>query len=136
MVKSAVLGFPRIGGERQMKKAVEGYWSGKVTESEMLAVAQETKLASWKTMADAGVDFIPSGDFTLYDHILDHACAFGVVPRRFTRHQNLSELDTHFAMARGRQVESEGIDEPACEMRKWFDSNYHYVVVSSFLYLR
>ncbi|KLO18049.1 cobalamin-independent methionine synthase [Schizopora paradoxa] len=125
MVFSSVLGFPRIGANREVKKAVEAYWAGKITADELKKAASETKKYNWSNLKAKNVDFIPSGDFTLYDHVLDHSAAFNVIPERYTK-SKLSDLDIYFAMGRGRQAD--GVDVPASEMKKWFDSNYHYVV--------
>ncbi|KAH9938210.1 cobalamin-independent synthase [Fomitopsis serialis] len=114
MVASSVLGFPRIGGNREVKKAVEAYWG-----------RRRCRKTSWTSLKERGVDLIPSGDFSLYDHVLDHSAAFNVIPKRYSGH-SLSALDVYFAMGRGRQAD--GVDVPACEMKKWFDSNYHFVV--------
>ncbi|KAM5540452.1 hypothetical protein V8D89_005910 [Ganoderma adspersum] len=125
MVLSSVLGFPRIGANREVKKAVEAYWAGKLSADELTKAAADVKKASWTNLKERGVNLIPSGDFTLYDHILDHSAAFNVIPKRYLG-KGLSPLDVYFAMGRGRQAD--GVDVPACEMKKWFDSNYHYVV--------
>ncbi|RDX55556.1 cobalamin-independent methionine synthase [Lentinus brumalis] len=125
MVLSSVLGFPRIGANREVKKAVEAYWGGKLSADELTKAAADVKKASWLSLKERGVDVIPSGDFTLYDHILDHSAAFNVIPKRYLG-KGLSPLDVYFAMGRGRQTE--GVDVPASEMKKWFDSNYHFVV--------
>ncbi|KAH6915338.1 5-methyltetrahydropteroyltriglutamate-homocysteine S-methyltransferase [Coprinopsis sp. MPI-PUGE-AT-0042] len=125
MVSSSVLGFPRIGGNREIKKAVEAYWAGKISADELTKAAAEVKKTSWTNVKERGVDFVPSGEFSLYDHVLDHAAAFNVIPKRY-QGLGLSPLDVYFAMGRGRQ--SEGVDVPASEMKKWFDSNYHFVV--------
>ncbi|KAG6831142.1 hypothetical protein H0H92_012567 [Tricholoma furcatifolium] len=125
MVLSSVLGFPRIGANREVKKAVEAYWAGKISADELTKVASQVKLASWEAVKAQGVDVIPSGEFSLYDHVLDHSAAFNVIPKRYVG-LGLSPLDVYFAMGRGRQ--SEGVDVPASEMKKWFDSNYHFVV--------
>ncbi|KAH8919652.1 cobalamin-independent methionine synthase [Atractiella rhizophila] len=124
-VKSAVLGFPRIGPKREIKKAIEAYWGDKLSVEELLKVAKEQRLLKYKIIKDAGVDYIPSGDFTLYDHILDTSITFNAIPHKYAAAQ-LSQLDTEFAMGRGRQ--RDGVDLEACEMKKWFDSNYHYIV--------
>merc|ERR1712093_831565 len=81
MSQSAVLGFPRIGALREVKKAVESYWGDKSSAEDLQKAAKEVRLAKYKTIKDAGVDVIPSGDFTLYDHVLDHSVLFGVVPK-------------------------------------------------------
>ncbi|KAH7097387.1 cobalamin-independent methionine synthase [Auriculariales sp. MPI-PUGE-AT-0066] len=125
MVTSAVLGFPRIGANREVKKAVEAYWAGKLSVEELTKVAADVRKTSWTSLKERGVDSIPSGDFTLYDHVLDFSLDFNVIPQRYQGH-NLSDLDVFFAMGRGRQAQ--GVDVPASEMKKWFDSNYHYVV--------
>ncbi|KAG6854837.1 hypothetical protein C0991_012027 [Blastosporella zonata] len=125
MVFSSVLGFPRIGANREVKKAVEAYWAGKLSAEGLTKVAAEVKKANWETVKAQGVDFVPSGEFSLYDHVLDHSAAFNVIPKRYVG-LGLSDLDVYFAMGRGRQ--SEGVDVPASEMKKWFDSNYHFVV--------
>ncbi|KAF8812550.1 cobalamin-independent methionine synthase [Phlegmacium glaucopus] len=125
MVSSSVLGFPRIGANREVKKAVEAYWAGKISADELTKAAAEVKNASWTSVKSKGVDFVPSGEFSLYDHVLDHSAAFNVIPKRYVG-LGLSPLDVYFAMGRGRQ--SGSVDVPASEMKKWFDSNYHFVV--------
>jgi len=125
MVSSSVLGFPRIGANREIKKAVEAYWAGKISADDLTKAAAEVKKTSWSTVKERGVDFVPSGEFSLYDHVLDHSAAFNVIPKRYQGH-GLSPLDVYFAMGRGRQAD--GVDVPASEMKKWFDSNYHFVV--------
>ncbi|KAG5639254.1 hypothetical protein H0H81_004915 [Sphagnurus paluster] len=125
MVQSSVLGFPRIGANREVKKAVEAYWAGKISADDLTKAAAEVKKTSWTSIKAHGVDFVPSGEFSLYDHVLDHSAAFNVIPKRYVG-LGLSPLDVYFAMGRGRQAE--GVDVPASEMKKWFDSNYHFVV--------
>nr|GAT59890.1 predicted protein [Mycena chlorophos] len=125
MVLSSVLGFPRIGANREIKKAVEAYWAGKLTQEELTKAAADVKKTSWTSIQQRGVDLIPSGEFSLYDHVLDHSAAFNVIPKRYVG-LGLSPIDVYFAMGRGRQAD--GVDVPACEMKKWFDSNYHFVV--------
>ncbi|KAB8621929.1 hypothetical protein FH972_026038 [Carpinus fangiana] len=124
MVTSAVLGFPRMGVLRDLKKANEAYWGGKLSQPELLAEGKRLRLAHWKIQKDAGVDSIPSNDFAFYDHVLDHIQLFNAVPERYSK-QGLDTLDEYFAMGRGHQ--KGGVDVPALEMVKWFDSNYHYV---------
>lgn len=130
MVQSSVLGFPRIGPNRELKKATEGYWNGKVGAEQLLQVGKDIRAANWKLQKEAGVDLIASNDFSFYDQVLDLSLLFNVIPERYSKYE-LSELDTYFAMARGLQrkaTESEkAVDVPALEMVKWFDSNYHYV---------
>ncbi|PKS07008.1 hypothetical protein jhhlp_005605 [Lomentospora prolificans] len=124
MVQSAILGFPRMGVNRDLKKATEAYWGGKISQADLLAEAKRLRLAHWKIQQDAGVDIIPSNDFALYDQVLSHIQDFGAVPERYTKN-NLDAVDQYFAMGRGHQ--KDGIDVPSLEMVKWFDSNYHYV---------
>ncbi|RCI14219.1 hypothetical protein L249_6032 [Ophiocordyceps polyrhachis-furcata BCC 54312] len=124
MVQSAILGFPRMGANRELKKATEAYWAGKLSQPELLAEAMRLRLAHWKIQKDAGVDVIPSNDFALYDQVLCHIQDFGAVPERYTKN-GLDPVDQYFAMGRGHQ--KGGVDVPSLEMVKWFDSNYHYV---------
>ncbi|PKI83123.1 5-methyltetrahydropteroyltriglutamate--homocysteine S-methyltransferase [Malassezia vespertilionis] len=122
---SAVLGFPRIGPHREMKKALEAYWSDKISSDDLLKIAKEQRLNSYEIIKSKGVDFVPSGTFSFYDHVLDTSNTFGIIPEAYAK-SGLSPLDTYFAMARGHQ--KNGVDLPATEMKKWFDSNYHYLV--------
>lgn len=124
MVQSAILGFPRMGVNRDLKKATEAYWGGKISQAELLSEAKRLRLAHWKIQKDAGVDIIPSNDFALYDQVLAHIQDFGAVPERYSS-AGLDPVDTYFAMGRGHQ--KGGVDVPSLEMVKWFDSNYHYV---------
>ncbi|KAI9727164.1 MAG: methionine-synthesizing 5- methyltetrahydropteroyltriglutamate--homocysteine methyltransferase [Chrysothrix sp. TS-e1954] len=124
MVQSSILGFPRMGVLRDLKKANEAYWGDKLSQSDLLAEGKRLRLAHWKIQKDAGVDIIPSNDFSHYDHVLDHIQLFNAVPERYTS-QKLDPIDCYFAMGRGHQKEN--VDVPALEMVKWFDSNYHYV---------
>jgi 5-methyltetrahydropteroyltriglutamate--homocysteine methyltransferase len=125
MVQSAVLGFPRIGPKRELKKAVEAYWADKISADELQKVAKEIRLQNWQTIKAAGVDSIPSNDFAFYDHVLDHCTMLNVIPSKYTE-AKLSPLDLSFAMGRGRQ--RDGVDLPACEMNKYLGTNYHYIV--------
>ncbi|KAF2204229.1 cobalamin-independent methionine synthase [Delitschia confertaspora ATCC 74209] len=124
MVQSSVLGFPRMGGNRELKKANEAYWADKLSRDDLLAEAKRLRLEHWKIQKDAGVDSIPSNDFAFYDHVLDHIQMFNAIPERYSKH-SLHPIDEYFAMGRGHQ--KDGIDVPSLEMVKWFDSNYHYV---------
>ncbi|KAK5024218.1 methionine-synthesizing 5-methyltetrahydropteroyltriglutamate--homocysteine methyltransferase [Exophiala sideris] len=130
MVVSSILGFPRMGANRDLKKATEAYWAGKISQDELLAEGKRLRHEHWKIQKDAGIDSIPSNDFAFYDQVLDHIQLFGVVPERYTKY-NLSKLDEYFAMGRGLQKpatdSSSAVDVPSLEMVKWFDSNYHYV---------
>jgi len=122
------LGFPRIGADRELKKSLEAYWQGNISEDELNASSLQLKKRHWQLQADAGIDLIPVGDFSHYDQVLDMSCLLGVVPPRFKSHQphQTVSTDTYFAMARGEQRDGESI--AACEMTKWFDTNYHYLV--------
>ena len=126
MVKSANLGFPRIGANRELKKAVEAFWKGNISEQELQSVAKEIRINNWKLQQKAGLDIIPSNDFSFYDHILDFTATIGAVPKRYNFNGEQVDLTTYFAMARGRQVS--GQDVVAMEMTKWYDTNYHYIV--------
>lgn len=130
MVKSAVLGFPRIGPNRELKKATESYWNGKITVDELLTIGKQLREQNWKLQKEAGVDIIPSNDFSYYDQILDLSVLFNVIPDRYSKY-DLPQIDTLFAMGRGLQRKAtetqKAVDVTALEMVKWFDSNYHYV---------
>lgn len=128
MVIAANLGFPRIGLNRELKKAQEAYWKGKISEAELQNTASELRERHWKLQQDAGIEHIPSNDFSFYDTTLDTIAMVGAVPSRYNWDGNEVNLDTFFAMARGRQDTSSGVDVVAMEMTKWFDTNYHYIV--------
>ncbi|MFO7180572.1 MAG: 5-methyltetrahydropteroyltriglutamate--homocysteine S-methyltransferase [Pseudomonadota bacterium] len=125
MVRSATLGFPRIGPDRELKRALESHWRGATTERELFTVAARLRRAAWELQAAAGITDVPSNDFSLYDHVLDLACMVGAVPERIRR-LGVSELDAYFLMARGRSCT--GRECQALELTKWFDTNYHYLV--------
>jgi 5-methyltetrahydropteroyltriglutamate--homocysteine methyltransferase len=120
------LGFPRIGSNRELKTALEAFWKGQFTRHQLLATGAELRARHWKLQREAGIDHIPSNDFSYYDHVLDMSCMLGCVPKRYAWRGRDIDLDTYFAMARGRQVD--GTDVTAMEMSKWFDTNYHYLV--------
>jgi 5-methyltetrahydropteroyltriglutamate--homocysteine methyltransferase len=126
MALSNISGFPRIGPGRELKFATEGHWRGEVPASELLAAARRIRLDNWRLMQSAGIDLIPSNDFSLYDHVLDAVALVGAVPERYGHEGGEIDLATYFAMARGRQ--EGGVDVTAMEMTKWFDTNYHYIV--------
>jgi len=119
MIKTASLGFPRIGANRELKKAVESYWKNNSSQTHLHKAAAEIRRKNWETQKAAEVSFIPSNDFSYYDQILDAQTLFGAIPARFSK---LSGLDLYFAMARGAD------EVTAMEMTKWFDTNYHYIV--------
>ena len=124
------LGYPRIGGQRQLKKASEQYWAGKTDLRELKEVARKIKEENWQTQLDAGIDLIPCNDFSFYDQVLDTSLMLGVIPQRYSsvlsQVKANSEIDLYFAMARGYQ--KDGLDITAMEMTKWLDTNYHYIV--------
>ena len=120
------LGFPPLGANRELKRATEGYWSGKVSRAALLQTGAELRAAHWRLQRDAGVDLIPSNDFSYYDRVLDTCAMVGAVPARYGWSGGPLDLDSYFAMARG--VPSGGRDVTAMEMTKWFDTNYHYIV--------
>lgn len=123
------LGYPRIGNQRQLKKANEAYWAGKLDRKDLLLEGKNIRVHNWKLQQEAGIDLIPSNDFSFYDQVLDHSLMFGAIPERYHEiilKANHAELDLYFAMARGYQKND--LDIPAMEMTKWFDTNYHYIV--------
>ncbi len=123
------LGYPRIGSQRELKKACEQYWASKIDRDELRRTARKLRHDSWQTQHAAGIDLIPSNDFSLYDQVLDTALLVGAIPPRYLPlfdGKSNAELDLYFAMARG--VQRIGIDIKAMEMTKWFDTNYHYLV--------
>jgi 5-methyltetrahydropteroyltriglutamate--homocysteine methyltransferase len=126
MAASNISGFPRIGPARELKFATEGHWRGEVSADELVETARGIRLEGWRFMQQAGIDLIPSNDFSLYDQVLDAVCLVGAVPDRYEHAGGPVDLDTYFAMARGRQ--EGGVDVTAMEMTKWFDTNYHYLV--------
>ena len=126
MALSNVSGFPRIGRNRELKFATEGYWRGETSADQLAATAKAIRVENWKLMQDAGIDLIPSNDFSYYDQVLDTIALVGAVPERYGWEGGQVDLDTYFAMARGRQTDDQ--DVTAMEMTKWFDTNYHYIV--------
>ncbi|MDY0208215.1 MAG: 5-methyltetrahydropteroyltriglutamate--homocysteine S-methyltransferase [Pseudomonas sp.] len=122
------LGFPRIGGDRELKKAVEAYWKGDITEDSLRQVGRELRAKHWQIQKDAGLDLVPVGDFAWYDQVLTHSLTFGVVPERFAKTGEKPTIDTLFAMGRGVVESSCCGGAHAQEMTKWFDTNYHYLV--------
>ena len=128
MAIAHTLGFPRIGRDRELKKALEAYWKGALDAAGLRQVGRQLRAEHWQLQKDAGIDLLPVGDFAWYDQVLTHSLMFGVVPERFRPHDGgLPSLDTLFAMARGVSGGCCG-GAHAQEMTKWFDSNYHYLV--------
>ena len=125
MMKTSVIGFPRVGTLRELKFASEKYFRHEITAQELTGIAADLRHIHWMTQVAAGIGFIPCNDFSFYDIVLDTAVLLGIVPRRY-RELNVSKLDTYFAMARGYQGESG--DVKALAMKKWFNTNYHYIV--------
>lgn len=124
-MQTSVIGYPRIGTLRELKFALEKYFRNEITATELQTTAKELRAIHWQSQKEAGVDFIPSNDFSFYDIVLDSAFLFNIVPKRYEK-LNLSELDTYLAMARGYQ--KAGGDVKALAMKKWFNTNYHYIV--------
>ncbi len=127
MLQTANLGYPRIGAKRELKKATESYWKKSLSIEELEAIAKEIRLKNWQDQKAAGIKYIPSNDFSLYDQTLDMIALLGAVPKRFNYNQDSTiNNELYFAMARGMQ--KDGVDVTAMEMTKWFDTNYHYIV--------
>lgn len=124
-VKVSVSGFPRVGKDRELKFAEEKYFRGEISEDILQKVARELRLSHWQEQKKAGIDLIPSNDFSFYDQLLDTAVLFNIIPERY-KTLDLSDLERYFAMARGYQG-SKG-DVKALAMKKWFNTNYHYMV--------
>lgn len=124
------LGYPRVGAFRELKKANEAYWAKKISTEELLQAGLKIRESNWKTQKDAGIELIPSNDFSFYDQVLDLSLTVGAIPARYNSLLNKIDrqynLDLYFAMARGFQ--EGGVDVTAMEMTKWFDTNYHYIV--------
>ncbi len=124
-MQTSVIGFPRIGTLRELKFASEKYFRKEIEANELLELAAQLRKTHWLTQKNAGIHYISSNDFSFYDIVLDTAALLGIVPKRY-KELNLSELDTYFAMARGYQGASG--DVKALAMKKWFNTNYHYIV--------
>ncbi|MBR6154644.1 MAG: 5-methyltetrahydropteroyltriglutamate--homocysteine S-methyltransferase [Treponema sp.] len=124
-MKTSVIGFPRVGKDRELKFASEKYFAGEISAQELEQTAKELRSYGWKKQKDNGIGFIPSGDFSFYDNMLDTTVLLGATPKRY-RDLGLSPLDTYFAMARGYQGNAG--DVKALAMKKWFNTNYHYMV--------
>ncbi|MFG3039230.1 5-methyltetrahydropteroyltriglutamate--homocysteine S-methyltransferase [Streptomyces sp. NPDC048330] len=120
--RPTVHGYPRQGPNRELKKAIEGYWKGRVTADALRSTAAELRAANWRQLAGAGIHEVPTGDFSYYDHVLDTTVMVGAIPARHREAVAADALDGYFAMARGTR------DVAPLEMTKWFDTNYHYLV--------
>ncbi|MBM3109769.1 5-methyltetrahydropteroyltriglutamate--homocysteine S-methyltransferase [Pseudomonas sp. P66] len=121
------LGFPRIGRDRELKKAQEAFWKGELSEAGLRAVGTELRKTHWQLQKEAGIELLPVGDFAWYDQVLTHSLMFGVIAQRFRPHDGKATLQTLFGMARGVSDSCCG-GAHAQEMTKWFDTNYHYLV--------
>lgn len=121
-IKSSNLGYPRIGEQREWKRALEAFWNGEITQSELIEKTDAIRLNNLQKQQEQGLDLIPVGDFSLYDHVLDTSATFGIVPDRYEYKGGKVDVNTYFSIARG-------LDEAvASEMTKWFNTNYHYIV--------
>ncbi|OCP00028.1 5-methyltetrahydropteroyltriglutamate--homocysteine S-methyltransferase [Ensifer sp. LC13] len=136
-IKTANLGFPRIGRHRELKFALERYWAGKASRDELLDTGAKLRAENWAAQKARGVDIIPSNDFSFYDHVLDTAVLVGAIPAAYGWKGGAVDLDTYFAIARGSTGApcasgcthtASDSGNPALEMTKWFDTNYHYMV--------
>ena len=126
MTTAHILGYPHVGEKRELKFALESFWRGEAPAEALQTTAKHLRTAHWKKQQAAGLPFVTSNDFSLYDHVLDHAVLFGMTPARFNKkpfgEKNAPPESTYFAFARGN------LEQPAMEMTKWFDTNYHYIV--------
>ncbi len=129
-IASGILGYPRMGSRRELKWALEGYWSGQRDEQELLQKAAQIRRENWQAQHESGAAWVAVGDFSLYDHVLDLALQLGIIPGRFGGGAAPRDLATYFLMARGKAGRSRGQRSEArpLEMTKWFDTNYHYLV--------
>ncbi|HEY5812796.1 MAG TPA: hypothetical protein VIT23_09100, partial [Terrimicrobiaceae bacterium] len=135
-IRTHTLGYPRIGKKRELKKALEAFWRGEIKIDNLEKVGAELRQKNWLIQKEAGIDLIPSNDFSFYDQILDMSCLLGNVPSRFASDGDRSGLELRFQIARGTRSSSNqgpalaesGIGAHASEMTKWFDTNYHYIV--------
>jgi len=129
MVQATNLGYPRIGAKRELKKALEQFWSGNLSETVLLEQTGSLRKQHWLLQQRLGLQHIPSNDFSLYDQVLDTIAMVGAVPARYHWRGTHVDLQTYFAMARGvGQDQGRSSAMPAMEMTKWFDTNYHYIV--------
>lgn len=121
-LKTHLAGYPRIGARRELKWALEKHWSGNLSEDELEAVAKSLRHRHWAEQHDAGIDMVACNDFSLYDHILDTACTFGIIPERYDWTGGEVSTELYFTMARGTQK------YPALALTKWMDTNYHHLI--------
>jgi 5-methyltetrahydropteroyltriglutamate--homocysteine methyltransferase len=121
---NTIIGYPRIGGKRELKFALEKYFKHEIPAEELKSVAAQIRKQHYGYFAEQNIDLVPCGDFSFYDNLLDTALQFGIIPERYVK-SGLNDLDTYFAMARGVQTDS--VDLKALPMKKWFNTNYHYI---------
>ncbi len=125
-IQSTILGFPRMGERRELKRTLEGFWKGKLSEEQLLSEAKNLRKKHWRKQIESGIDVITVNDFSLYDTVLDTTYMLGVIPKRYEHLKDMGTLRQYFAMARGEEGDSNSVT--AMEMSKWFDTNYHYIV--------
>ncbi|MBD8894701.1 5-methyltetrahydropteroyltriglutamate--homocysteine S-methyltransferase [Desulfovibrio desulfuricans] len=123
-MKTHILGFPSIGRQRELKQALESFWNGSRSAQSLIEVAANLKKRHWRIQRDAGLAYVTTGDFSLYDRMLDITCMLGTVPARFAAGKGDSPLERYFSLARGDALRNLA----PMEMTKWFDTNYHYLV--------
>ncbi|MCR9197699.1 MAG: 5-methyltetrahydropteroyltriglutamate--homocysteine S-methyltransferase [Planctomycetaceae bacterium] len=138
MAKAHNLGYPGIGEHRELKRATEAFWKGRISAAELTETGREIRQTNWRKQQNAGLDLIPVNDFSFYDQMLDMSCLLGNVPGRFQWEGGRTDLNTIFTMARGteggaslvadKDCQTGRVSTFACEMTKWFDTNYHYIV--------
>ena len=123
-MRTHILGFPSIGKQRELKEALESFWQGGLSAESLYETCAALKKRHWRIQKEAGLDFVSTGDFSLYDRMLDITCMLGAVPPRFAPCRGDTRLDRYFNLARGDVKRNIA----ALEMTKWFDTNYHYIV--------
>ncbi len=123
-MKKHILGFPRIGPDRELKWALESYWRGTCNQAELVDSCRQLRFNNWETQRKAGLSYVTTGDFSLYDHVLDITAMIGAVPERFEYSKGIVDETLYFSMARGEK----GRDVLPMEMTKWFNTNYHFIV--------
>jgi 5-methyltetrahydropteroyltriglutamate--homocysteine methyltransferase len=131
MTRTHLLGYPRIGEQRELKKATELYWKGEIPRAALEAIGRDLRKRNWLKQSAAGIDLVPCNDFSFYDQVLDASCLVGNIPLRFDWNGGLTTLDDQFTIARGSREQTCGCNHTdgfASEMTKWFDTNYHYIV--------
>ncbi|HSI24188.1 MAG TPA: 5-methyltetrahydropteroyltriglutamate--homocysteine S-methyltransferase [Methylotenera sp.] len=125
-IKAHILGYPRVGAKRELKFALESFWRREISSEDLQKTAKTLRATHWKKQQDADLAFVTTNDFSLYDHVLDHTVLFGAQPKRFKKlpfgETNITPENAYFSLARGN------LEQPAMEMTKWLDTNYHYIV--------